>query len=365
MILHITPDYTNKPLYQNLFNAIASQDFRRDMYVFVCDNKKHDGETWSDSVRVINRNFNILERLLFFPKQKYILKDIEHHIPLKEVKLIHAHTLFSSGYTAYQLYKKYGIPYVVAVRNTDVNIFFRHMLHLRKIGRDIAQHAQRIIFISPAYKNLVVGKYLPQNVANKSEVLPNGIDRLFVNNISQHEPNSDELKMIYIGRIERAKNIHTIIKVTDYLRQHNHSVKLCLVGDIVDELYKSMIDCRQDYIEWNAHCTKDKVLTHLRQNDIFIMPSYTETFGLVYAEAMSQGLPVIYTAGQGFDGFFADGQVGYAVPVEDVEYIAHRVIDCYKHYQQISNACIEKIKIFNWQTIAKDYVTLYQSIINN
>ena len=36
-----------------------------------------------------------------------------------------------------------------------------------------------------------------------------------------------------------------------------------------------------------------------RENDIYVMPSIIETFGLVYAEAMSQGLPVIYTRGQG------------------------------------------------------------------
>lgn len=40
------------------------------------------------------------------------------------------------------------------------------------------------------------------------------------------------------------------------------------------------------------------------------MPSHKETFGLVYAEAMSQGLPIIYTKNQGFDGQFPDGYVG-------------------------------------------------------
>jgi len=47
------------------------------------------------------------------------------------------------------------------------------------------------------------------------------------------------------------------------------------------------------------------------------MPSITETFGLVYAEALSQGLPVLYTRGQGFDRQFEEGEVGYAVDCFD------------------------------------------------
>ena len=43
------------------------------------------------------------------------------------------------------------------------------------------------------------------------------------------------------------------------------------------------------------------------------MPSRYETFGLVYGEAMSQGLPIIYSKGQGVDGYFKEGTVGYGV----------------------------------------------------
>lgn len=56
------------------------------------------------------------------------------------------------------------------------------------------------------------------------------------------------------------------------------------------------------------------------------MPSFTESFGLVYAEAMSQGLPVIYSKGQGFDGQFAEGVVGYHVDAHDPEELCENII---------------------------------------
>ena len=42
------------------------------------------------------------------------------------------------------------------------------------------------------------------------------------------------------------------------------------------------------------------------------MPSITETFGLVYGEALSQGLLIIYTKGQGFDGQIKEKLAGYS-----------------------------------------------------
>lgn len=49
-----------------------------------------------------------------------------------EINLIHAHTLFSAGYSALKLKKECGIPYITAVRNVDVNIFFEKIRFLRK-----------------------------------------------------------------------------------------------------------------------------------------------------------------------------------------------------------------------------------------
>ena len=63
------------------------------------------------------------------------------------------------------------------------------------------------------------------------------------------------------------------------------------------------------------------------------MPSIHESFGRVYAEAMTQGVPVIYSKGQGFDGIYPDGHVGYSVPSRNPEYIA----ECIKNISQLFN----------------------------
>ena len=90
------------------------------------------------------------------------------------------------------------------------------------------------------------------------------------------------------------------------------------------------------------------------------MPSIHETFGMAYAEALSQGLPVIYTKGQGFDGFFTQGEVGYAVKSNDYNSIAKYVIEIYENYETYSKNCIKKAIKFDWNNIAELYINLYK-----
>ena len=92
------------------------------------------------------------------------------------------------------------------------------------------------------------------------------------------------------------------------------------------------------------------------------MPSHTETFGLVYAEAMSQGLPVLYTKGQGFDGHFSDGVVGYAVSDTDATNLAEKLKEVITHYDELSSNCIRMVNKFDWNAIAGQYKEIYDNL---
>lgn len=65
----------------------------------------------------------------------------------------------------------------------------------------------------------------------------------------------------------------------------------------------------------NVHCIgyipRDKVVEELQTNDVFVMISRHETFGLVYLEAMAQGLITIASRKEGFDGIIEHGKNGF------------------------------------------------------
>ena len=258
----------------------------------------------------------------------------------------------------------YGIPYIVAVRDTDINTFFKYLIYLRRLGIKILSEADKIVFLSEPYRDYLIDNYIPQNLRDKiftkSIVIPNGINRFWHENVGINKciNNKQKLKLLYVGAISKRKNINTTIKAIQVLRGRGYDIEYTVVGKIVD---KHLFDGFKDleFINYVEPVSKEELIEIYRDNDIFVMPSITETFGLVYAEAMSQGLPIIYTKGQGFDGHFESGVVGYSVSCFDNEDIADNIIRIINNYEEISNNCISLFSKFNWDRIALEYTKLY------
>ena len=363
-VLQIAHDYFNTALYSRLFSSLAEYGVENVGLAAVPVNAQLKGELPPDffTLRV-----STLPRILFYPKQRQIAEFVKGMECYPSIDVIHAHTLFSAGYAARKLRQEKGTPYIVAVRNTDVNVFFKRMVHLRGAGVRIMQDAYRVIFLSPAYRDFVIERYVPSElqagIREKSLVIPNGIDDYFLQN--QPEPRgqiSKPVSLLYVGEINSNKNLELIIQAADLLRQQGTDVFLTVVGNIMEEKYRSMIE-GAPFVTYFPRCSKEDVLKHLRQSDLFVMPSHTETFGLVYAEAMSQGIPVLYTRGQGFDGQFPEGTVGYAVSDRDADDLAEKIRMVLSDYPNLSANCIKNASRFDWHKIAEEYRDIYQSAI--
>ena len=74
---------------------------------------------------------------------------------------------------------------------------------------------------------------------------------------------------------------------------------------------------------------------------------------------MTQGLPVIYSKGQGFDRQFEEGTVGFHVESRNAEEIANRIENIMSNNQTISENCVRISDRFNWSEIAREYESLY------
>lgn len=365
-ILHINSYYSTSSFYKNLFEYQKKNGLDIDVFIPVYSNFQKKDFDYGEYT-LISKNYNQHDRFIFHFKHQKIYKAIQSRYNFNEYSLIHAHSLFSNGYIALRLKKAYGIPYIVAVRNTDVNVFFNKVIYLRRLGIKILKEAKQIVFLSETYKNYVLDKYVPKSlkeiINRKISIIPNGIDDFWLNNIGlpKQAPKASDVRFLQIGDINKNKNIITTIKAISILFQKGFNVKLDVVGKLKDQdIFKKIKDL--DYVNYLGFKSKEELIKIYKDNDILVMPSKHETFGLVYAEAMSQGLPIIYTRGQGFDGQFNEGEVGYSVQYDSAEEIAKRVKDILDNYETISNNCIAKVDRFDWDRIAKKYMEIYNSI---
>jgi glycosyltransferase involved in cell wall biosynthesis len=363
-ILHINSYYSTSKFYKNLYENQIKSGLDIDVFVPVPSAFENNNFDYGEYSK-ISKNHNKYDRYIFHLKHNKIYNDVQKKYNIKEYSIIHAHSLFSNGYIAMRLKKQYGIQYVVAVRNTDVNLFFKKMIHLRKLGINILKEADQVIFLSVPYRDQTIEKYVPKHlqkaIYNKVSIIPNGIDNFWFMNIATTKKPLEipNLRLLQIGDINKNKNIETTVKAVDTLISNGYNVKLSIVGKVKDQkIYNKIKDL--DYVDYLGYKSKEELINIYRENDIFILPSIHETFGLVYPEAMSQGLPVIYTRGQGFDGQFEDGEVGFSVDCFDENEIAKKTISLIDNYHQISENCIKYCDKFSWNQISDSYEALYK-----
>ncbi|WP_339316206.1 glycosyltransferase family 4 protein [Oceanobacillus sp. FSL W7-1304] len=367
-ILHINSYFNGSKFYKNLYDKQVQNGLDISVYVPVpSTNNLNAGDL--GEYTIVSANHNKFDRFLFQIKHYKILKDIVKKIEVDRFSILHAHSLFSNGSIALKLKQKYNVPYIVAVRNTDVNFFFKKMPHLRNLGIKILKEADGIVLLSESYKNLLKEKYIPNNLKDeidkKISIVPNGINNFWFQNIETKEsiPFKDDLKLLHVGVIDKNKNITTTIKAIEILHNKGYNVTFTLVGRIKNEnVYRKIKDL--PYINYFPPKPQEELMQIYRENDIFVMPSITETFGLVYAEAMSQGLPVIYSQGQGFDRQFENGTVGASVPSDSETDIANQIQNILVNYHKISVNCTMKVDKFHWGNIVEQYSQLYSKLIN-
>lgn len=366
-ILHINSYYSESRFYKNLYDKQIESGLDIDVFVPVSTNANSRDFELGDYA-TISKNHGKYDRFLFHVKHSKIYEDLINKYAIEEYAITHAHSLFSNGYIALKLKKEFGAPYIVAVRNTDVNVFFKYMIHVRNTGTQILKEAEKIIFLSEAYRNIVIEKYVPyklkREILRKTIIIPNGIDDFwFQNKVKFKEiPNQKNLRLLYVGAINKNKNLITTTKAVEMLQKKGYKVRFTIVGRIEDKsVYRQIKDL--PYVNYIVSKPKEQLIYIYRANDIFVMPSITETFGIVYPEAMSQGLPVIYTRGQGFDGHFEEGEVGFSVNCINANEIVDKIIKIIESYSEISHRCVELVNRFDWNKITKDYKIIYDNMI--
>ena len=380
MILHLSNDYSGSTVYKNLIRELDDLGLNQIIYTPIKSGVS-DGRNKIDlkvrGSKIIYSNIlNLhLDRLLYKRKIKKIFKDIESKIDLSKIKCIHAHTWYSDGGVALLIHKKYNIPYFITVRNSDLNVFYKYLPHERGFGRSIVKSAQKIFLISASYKNRFIElkalRSLKKELIDKIEIIPNGVDPFWIENFTtkhlQKEIKQD-VDILFIGKFAKGKRIVELQKSIILLnKESDKKIKLHIVGGDGDESNKVMklINDNLDMFHFYGKIYDNNELLHIiRKCDIFAMPSKSETFGLVYVEAMLQGLPILYTKNEGIDGFY-DEPIGEKVSKDaDVQEIKQKLQLLIQNIDNYSIPTEKLIRNHDWKLIAKKYKKIYHDIIN-
>lgn len=371
-VLHISNGFAGSKVHSNLIHALDQQRLEQTVYCPVRSANDVGGNFLESSQIEIVYSHVIKpwHHFMYYTKASILYKDLVNKIDVKKHDIIHSATLFSDGILAYKAFRQYGIPYVVAIRNTDYNAFIRLLKHTYSTGRKILLNASKVFFISAgikeSFEKCSFVRPILNEIQNRFELLPNGIDDYWIDNVSTFPTKGCEI--LYIGDFSDNKNVVRLIEAVLRLRRMEglNNTKLTLIGggkNTTDRVM-TLIDHHPECIRYLGKIyDKPRLAEIMQRSAVFAMPSIYETFGLVYIEALTQNLPVVYTKGQGIDGLF-ENNIGISVDARSVNEIVCALKEILLHHEKYSNEGVDFQK-FRWGCIAEKYFDCYKSIINN
>lgn len=385
-VLHITNSYGGTAVYTNLYTAI-DHGSDTEQWVYVPLNSRNHSRVGNMMIDFCNKGSQIhyatiLKRYhsyLYGAKISAIVKDIERTFDMKQVDVIHASTLCLDGAAAYELSKKYGIPYVVAVRNTDVHTYYDKLFWRKPYFTKVLLNAEKVVFISPKYKENFLLNQVPVSKRSLAEakmtVIPNGVNRVFLENKNPVQKKlGEEFKLIFVAAFYDGKGLVETVQAIDKLRAKGMKVSLNAIGKGLpnrpqDGDYIKKVEALaegKDWIKLQPFKKPLEIIEEMRQSDAFVMVSSPETFGLVYVEALTQGLPIVYACNEGFDGFYEDGFVGYPANAGDVESVVTAIEKVIKENEAIRQniLTLDLDRDFEWNCISMKYLNIYNDILS-
>ncbi|WP_204194269.1 glycosyltransferase family 4 protein [Staphylococcus sp. GDY8P47P] len=356
-VLHLNSNFLFTKIYENQIKSMPSY-FEHIIY----NPLKNEVENNSDITVLKPKNLSKLDSILSFKRLSKSYKYLKNKVSFNQIGIIHAHTMTNDGLLALKISKKYNIPYILTIRNTDINFTLKYKKHLKRTFYKVIMNSQQVIFPNHSYQEKLLATFKGNSKLKmklrSAIIIPNGVDGLWLNNPAKYPKsiNKDHIKILFIGRIYSNKNLHNLLAALDDYK----NCELTIIGKVIDQKYFNNL--KKEYnLNYLGEKSKFEIIEIMKEHQIFAMPSFNETFGLVYIEALSQNLPILYTKSEGIYNYFEEKRFGIGVEPNNITSIKEGLDFIIDNYQILQNNLKDKtfLNDFNWDNIGKSYEKLY------
>lgn len=229
------------------------------------------------------------------------------------------HKFTIEAYVCWRLWQHLEVPYIAGfMGNTDCKIF-RAKPHYRQKFREVARHAKAIVFPTPW-----CGHFFSDRLLHSAGVPENRCHLIpYISGESilpaESKPSSTR-RFVTICRLDiwRLKNLHRLIKAIAILHKSGGDWSLDIIGPGSPSAEKTLKNLILSYgLNGHIHLlgkkSREQIDDLLPDYCAMVMPSYPESFGLVYLEALRRGVPIMGAKSAGLDGFFPESFPGVVV----------------------------------------------------
>lgn len=335
------------------------------LYMRLVGNKKGiTDETFRNQFKVKRCNVNdkkVSSFLKPFLYIKWFIKGVELGKTYTDTNIIHAHGAILNGTLAYLIGKKLNIPFVVTEHTGPYSSILNSWFKSR-ISKFILTKAAKVLVVSEHQKNEVLKLGISKE---KIEVSYNPVNT----DIYKLGEKADSKNIVFVSRLDEFKGGLRTLKAFHKISNEHPDYTLIIIGE--GEEYKAITE----YVKYNnltkkvdlkGTLTKSQIADVFSNSSFMVFPSRHETFGLVAAEALSCGLPVICT-NKTAPKEFINTQNGILVEPDDVDEITNAMNQMIKNRANFNPEFIHQQveKRFGLQSFGKYLIGVYENTIKN
>lgn len=175
-----------------------------------------------------------------------------------------------------------------------------------------------LVLVSDSLRSFYKKKMKEKNIKCKCVFIPNMLD-----NIPKTTSKLNEKRIISVGRFSKEKGFVDLIEIFKKFHDKHPDWHLDLVGDgsernkIVDRIFEYKLTSS---ITVHGYLKKKEINELLKKSTVYMMTSYTESFGIVLIEAMAYGIPcVAFTSAEGANDLIEDNVNGFLIKNRDFD----------------------------------------------
>ena len=198
-------------------------------------------------------------------------------------------------------------------------------------------------------------------------IVPNGVD---VSRFATARPAalSPGRHLLFVGRLEERKGFPIAIDAFAQLARVYRDLRLLVVGDGTERTAVDRLDPEaRTRVEMLGRVDDDRLASYLKAADVYIGPATGgESFGIVLAEAMAAGKPIVASDIDGYRDVARDGLEALLVPPGDASALVaavREVLDDRRLAQSLGAGGALRAREFDWDVVSERILGVYDEVL--
>jgi glycosyltransferase involved in cell wall biosynthesis len=243
---------------------------------------------------------------------------------------------------------------------TDPPTLHRRILEVKDREIELAHH---ILTVSELARQTYLEAGVP---GERVHALTLGADiGLFTPPAEPTEARSGGLRFVFSGATIHRKGFDLLLDAFARVRAAEPGVSLAIVGPRGDAFGLLGVPTPAG-IEVVGPIGQRALADEFRQADCLVLPSRNDSFGMVVAEALAAGLPVLVSDMVGAKALVEPGRNGWIVPAEDTAALAERMLWCARNgaaVRGMQEECRRSAEAATWPAYRRRFVDLLRSLV--